>query len=248
MSNPIKSSGSGGKVVSFPGSQLQSSDNTVRRTLVPIGPSLFTPPFDVISELTNSREKYQIHNREHQLTLYAMPQPIVISLELLRGRAKAPFPGFNAALVCCGVNGISILQENADIQELIQLRSQFTLLDQPDAQYFEEVRNWFIAFDITLPESKRSKTNAILPEWLKGAVSGLSAGLGVSSWSLLLLATMVTLITQNKIIDEHRGIMKTCVNNFYKKVEFRRRIAGAMLEIISDKPNNPNNSEHEYYE
>lgn len=226
-----------GRFTVIPGlasSDAPSSYFQFNRALVPIGPGQFANVFDVLVELQPyNRDKYASLERTSQVTLYAMPLAVKATLARLRERVTGSSkPSFNVALSCCAANGIVAIEKDANIRELSALRTRLNSLDDVDASDFEEVLFWFDKCNVALPECTAKQSTVFVPDWLKMSVAGLAAELGISEWSLFLLAVMMTLVTQNKTLDEHREIMRKTVSKFQRRILFRREIGTKLLELL----------------
>jgi hypothetical protein len=240
-------------IIPFPGGRAEAEkdiadvrniESTFPRSLIPFGPALFRPPFDVITELTHNLHKYR-GDREHKITTYGIPASVEGTIERIASRVLSP----NAispmhALICCASNGIQTLQKDPYIQEVINIRKSFNRFDNQSGVEYDEILSWFNAFRVNLPEiSSKSQSSICVPEWLKGSITGLSKQLGVSAWTLLTFSAMLTLITQpgKVILDDHRKVMKESIDRFFLRIRLRRKIGRALLEIIDPRDDDDDN-------
>jgi len=237
----------GSTVIPWPGTSTSPSYE-FNRALVPIGPGALSNVFDVLVELQPSnRERYANPERTSYITIYAMPISVALTLERLRERVTSTSkPGLEVSLACCAANGIVALEKDANLQELSLQRRRIFQIENPDAAFLEEARNWCDKCDIRLPESDKAKLNVYMPDWLKMSVHGLAKQIGVAGWPLLILAVMTTLVTQRKTLDEHREIMRKSLNKFHRRMELRREIGKALIQFIdTDPPERDEKSEEE---
>jgi hypothetical protein len=230
---------------------IPNSDHAIRRAakgpkppqgkIAPLHPGLFLPPFDVIEQLTNEKDRYVGEKgSEGNISIYHIPSIVSTNLERMRARVVSVNKvGLSPAIACCASYGISVLSRDAAICELAQRKADLNNLDSVlirSADDYNEVATLLQRFEIGIPDMGGhavKKTNVKLPLWLKQAVSGLANDTGCSAWALLILACMVTLSIQPQTVDGHKEVLQTYVEKFLRRVVFRNRIAATLMELVA---------------
>ena len=114
-------------VVQFPGNSNPPIPQ-ISKSLVPIFAIPFAPPFDVIAELRDRRDRYTAGDRENPIAIYNYPTVIKISINSLRRRVESYSLGKGVTLTCCAFNGINALTADPAISDLCRYRKQLDLL------------------------------------------------------------------------------------------------------------------------
>ena len=227
-------------LISFPGNATPPIPR-IPQSLVPISAIPFTPPFDVIHELSTRRPRYLATDRENKISLDFYPPLMRISIDTIRARVRDSAPGAGISLVCCATNGLDMLSRDPAFRDMIRYRKKLDLLtgDNPTTPdvIVETVTSWFDEFNIQLPEGPRHKFSVLLPLQLKIDLNLIAQALArkFPQYQLFYFSVMMTLVTQPNILDEHRKIMRSCIDRVFKLMQFRQHVAKSMLLFIDPK-------------
>lgn len=200
--------------------------------------NLFISDFDVIEELNDNKSKYLTFadNRE-QISIYRVPSVVSYNIDRIKRRLQDK-SGIHPIYSCCASYGIAQLYKNPHVRDLADLRD--LLLEDHIVNSGRDVIEFYDllrSFKIEIPDdsgglASENKTNVLVPEWLAQSLGGLASKLGAPKASLLVIATMYTLAMQASTIEPHQKQLNYSVDTFLRRVEFRKRIASVLLEML----------------
>lgn len=210
--------------------------SSVPPTAVSMKPSSYSPPFDVVQELSANRDTYV---GDQQATIYQFPSYLRTCLDRVRARVDAASkPGLSIALSCCTSAGLQVLVKSPVIKSLLALKEEFDLCDEVDAWTSEELANLFRSFSLSIPDSTLSdsrKQNLSIPDHLRSSLGSLSSDLGMSFSALVILCIMIALADQSAVLEERQRELVAGVELFLRRAQVRLRILQVLVdELKSD--------------
>lgn len=202
--------------------------------------NLFGPEFDVIEELLLNKERYIAYGgpQRIQLTVYGIPSVVSYNIERIAQKLKSDKIGAQSIISCCASFGVAQLYKDPHIRDLANYREQF--LEDHDINNGRDVIEFYDllrTFKIDIPDdsgglSARGKSTILIPEWLAQNLGGLASRLGAPASSLLIICVMFTLATQSTVIESHKKQLSSAIETFLRRVEFRKRVASLLLEML----------------
>lgn len=227
-----------GKLAQMPwdaGSRKQRLERSRQRQIVDQNPANFVPEFDVIYELQENRENYSVARGDDcsNLTILGFPSICSISLDTIRTKVGKPKPGIHTTISCCMFNGLKVLNDNDHIQSLVALKGKFDLSDiKSGADEISAVSDWFNSFNMDMPSDGKRRT-VRLPSSIGSDLSSLSSEIGITQYSLAIIAIMETISDQICVNKQYAKTMSEHVAKFLNKARIRSVGTGALMEAFN---------------
>lgn len=217
-------------------SPSSSASSSPPSPVASMNPDDFSPPFDVIAELTDNRAEYQ---GDEWLSLPYFPSYIRTCIDRLRVRVdESSRPGFGVTAACCMKYGLEVIADDDDVKRLLEIKNNLDLRTDMDSEDAEELSEWFATFRLGagVGSSSAHRQNIRITELLQTQLCEIAANLGVYSSTLAILCIAITLSHQtDAILPDRLRDLTHMVNRFFNRVEIRCRVADAWLHTITDQ-------------
>ncbi len=215
-------------------------------TLVSSSPTTFytlTQGFSVTDEILQHRHKFNSTTCDQQGTMYNVPRVIITCTDGLRFGVKSDHPISRPIIVVACINhGINILTESPDITSLLSVRlAVHEQLAHEDPVLLETILTFFrglnasMSLSDTISSGIERKTNIWYTRDLRDSINVLYNGLEINRTLIMAYAWIATLAIQSNISDEHRKILQTSLNAFFKRIRMQASVGDLLLKVARNE-------------
>lgn len=191
----------------------------------------------LVSELSQNREQYI---GEEFFTLSFCPNYISYNIDRIRAYTHEkdnytqPQPGAFVAMSAAIHWGLRVLIRSDVSKKMLEVKKAVVLAQGKHPWVLEHLDDFFGKDPISLPNESGAggkKRNIKIPRTLGTILAELSKDLGCSKSNIALIAMLITLSEQPQTIPQHAKIMANTVDMFFKRLEFRTKVARLILEM-----------------
>lgn len=189
----------------------------------------------LVNELSQNRDQYA---GEEFITLYDWLT--IISLNIDRIRAFTQIldgneqPGLFVAVSAAIHHGLRVVVRSEVSKKMLEVKKAIAIAQNKHPWVLEHLDDFFSKDPISLPNESgtgRRRKNVKIPRTLATILADLGRNMGCSRSNLALIAVMITLSEQRETIYQHAKIMSGTVDMFFKRLEFRTKVARLLLEM-----------------